>query len=176
MACSFRLHLHCRRLVGLVRECRERHARRHDEAPRKRRYRDDPAFITSVIWRTACALHSALAADETGVVLAMRSMAWTVEWNSSLRLKHRMDSARSAYVTTSAARRPNHWWSGFAIAAGAADLHRSSSTARSTSSYQLILLHLPSASRTTKSGLARQSSLHSIYKVPSSCVAGLAET
>ena len=46
----------------------------HDEAPRKRRYRADAAFITSVIWRTACALHSAFADDDAGVVLAMRSV------------------------------------------------------------------------------------------------------
>ena len=51
--------------------------RTHDEAPRKRRNCVDAAFISSVIWRAACVFHSALAADEPGVVLAMRSVAWT---------------------------------------------------------------------------------------------------
>ena len=92
----------------------------------------------SVILRTACALHSTLAVDEAGVVLATRSTALTTEspsaewWNSPLRLKPRMASARSAYVTTRSALLQSHWWSGFAIDAGAADLHRSSSIARST--------------------------------------------
>ena len=87
-----------------------------------------------------------------------------------------MDSARSAYVTTRSALLQNHCRSGSATDAGAADLHRSSSIARSTSSCQLILLHLPSMSLTTKSALARQSSSHSISNVPSSSVASLAET
>ena len=87
-----------------------------------------------------------------------------------------MASARSAYVTTSGVWLQNHCRSGSAIDAGATDLHRSSSIARSTSSCQLILLHLPSMSLTTKSALARQSSSHSISNVPSSCVASLADT
>ena len=82
-----------------------------DEAPRKRQYRVDDAFISSMIWRTACALHSALAAKEPGVVLAMRSVAWAAEPNSpQFRLKPMMAAnARSAYVAMSSALLPTYW-------------------------------------------------------------------
>ena len=128
----------------------------HDEAPMKRRYRTNPALITMVIWRTACALHSALAVDEAGVVLAMRSVEWTVEWKLPSRLNPRMNIARSANVMTSDARLQNHWRSAFASAAGAADAHRVSSIARRTSSCQLMSVHLPSMIFRTKSAFARR--------------------
>ena len=41
----------------------------HDDAPMKARYRVAAAFSNSAIWRTACSLSWALAADEAGVVL-----------------------------------------------------------------------------------------------------------
>ena len=148
----------------------------HDDAPMKARYRVDAAFINSATWRTACSLSWALAADEAGVVSVTRSTLVTAEWNSSLRLKPKIDNARSAYVTTSAARLQNHCWSTSLTDAGAADLQRSISIARSTSSCQLILLHLPSMSLTTKSALARQSSSLSISNVPSSSEASFDET
>ena len=74
-----------------------------------------------------------------------------------------MANARSAYVTTRSALVQDHCWSGFATDEGAADLHRSSSIARSTSSCQLILLHLPSVSLTANEVRARAPELATLH-------------